>query len=77
MNFNIKQVGRKSPRVGSFKKIVESPAIIASEITTIFLTFNPNQLCHRLKLLIQEKKAAKVSDIINEEIKAIADNLLE
>ena len=77
MYLNIKQVGRKSPRVGTPKRILESPAIMAFEITTIFLSSNPNQLCDRINLLIQERKARNVSDIVNQEIKAIADNLIE
>ena len=43
----------------------------------IFLSFNPNELCDRLKLLVQEKQAGKKSNIMNEEIVAIADKLLE
>ena len=41
---------------------------MASGISTIFLPENPNELCDRLKLLLQQKKAGKNSDIINEEI---------
>ena len=35
------------------------------------------KLCDRLKLLLQEKHAGNNSDIINEEIVAIVDKLLE
>ena len=44
---------------------------------TIFLSSNPNELCDRLKLLLQEKHAGNNSDIINEEIVVIIDKLLE
>ena len=44
---------------------------------TIFLTSDPDELCNRLKLLLQEKLAGNNSDIINEEIVAIVDKLLE
>ena len=44
---------------------------------TIFLSSDPNELCDRLKLLLQEKHAGNNSDIINEEIVAIIDKLLE
>ena len=44
---------------------------------TIVLSSDPNELCDRLKLLLQEKHAGNNSDIINEEIVAITDKLLE
>ena len=50
---------------------------MASGVTTIFLSSDPNELCDRLKLLLQEKHAGNNSDIINEEIVAITDKLLE
>ena len=52
--------------------------ISASGISnTIFLSSNPDELCKRLKLLIQEKRAGKNSVIINEEMVVIIDKLLE
>ena len=44
---------------------------------TIFLPSDPNKLCNRSKLILQEKPAGNDSDIINEEIVAIVDKLLE
>ena len=44
---------------------------------TIFLSSDPDELCDRLKLLLQEKQAGNNSDIINDEIVAIVDKLLE
>ena len=44
---------------------------------TIFLSSDPDELCDRLKLLLQEKYAGNNSDIINDEIIAIIDKLLE
>ena len=44
---------------------------------TIFLPSDPNELCDRLKLLLQEKDAGNNSDIINDEIVVIIDKLLE
>ena len=38
---------------------------------TIFLSADPNELCDRLKLLLQEKQAGNSSDIINDEIVVI------
>ena len=34
---------------------------------TIFLSSDPNELCNRLKLLLQEKQAGNISDIIIQE----------
>ena len=44
---------------------------------TIFLPSDPDELCDRLKLLLQEKKAGNNSNKINEDIVAIIDKLLE
>ena len=44
---------------------------------TIVLPSDPDELCDRLKLLLQEKQAGKISNIINKEILAIVDKLLE
>ena len=77
MNYDTKSPGRPSIRHDSVIKILESPAIMASGVTTIFLSENADELCNRLKLLLQEKHAGNNSDIINEEIVAIVDKLLE
>ena len=59
-------------------RLLESPAIMASGILkTIILSSNPDELCDRLKLLLQERHAGNNSDIINNEIVAIVDKLLE
>ena len=50
---------------------------MASGISTMFLPENPNELCDRFKILLQEKQAGNNSNIIDEEIAAIADELLE
>ena len=78
MNFNFRQKGKKSDRDKSLVRLLRSPAIMASGVSkTIFLSFDPDELCDRLKLLLQEKHAGNKSDIINEEIVAIIDKLLE
>ena len=78
MNYDTKSTGRPSTRHTSIIKILESPAIMASGISkTIFLSSDPDELCERLKLLLQEKNAGNNSEIINEEIVAIVDKLLE
>ena len=78
MKFNIKQKGRKSGRDKSMIKLLKSPAIMASGVSnTIFLSSDPDDFCDRLILLLQEKHAGNNSDIINDEIVAIVDKLLE
>ena len=78
MNFDTKAVGNKSIRDRTLIKLIKSPAIMASRFSkTIFLSSDPNELCNRLRLLLQEKHADNNSNIINEEIVVIVDNLLE
>ena len=78
MNFNIRQKGNKSDRDKSIIRLLRSPRIMASGVSkTIFLSSDPYELCNRLKLLLQEKQAGNNSDIINQEIVAIVDKLLE
>ena len=78
MNYDTKSTGRPSTRHTSIIKILESPAIMASGISkTIVLYSDPDELCDRLKLLLQEKHAGNNSNLIDEEIVAIVDKLLE
>ena len=78
MNYGTKSTGRPSTRHTSITKILELPAIMASGVSkTIFLSSDPNEICDGLKLLLQEKHAGKNSNIVNEEIVAIVDKLLE
>ena len=78
MNYDTKSTGRPSTRHTSIIKILESPALMASGISrTKILSSDPNELCERLKLLLQEKHAGIKSDILNDEIVAIVDKLLE
>ena len=77
MNFNIREKGNKSDRDKSIIRLLRSPRIMASGVTTIFLSENADELCDRLKLLLQEKHAGNNSDLINDEIVAIVDKLLE
>ena len=75
--FDIEQKGRKSNRDKSMIKLIESPAIMVSGISkTIFLSSDPDELCNKSKFLLQEKYDGKISDINNDEIFAIVDNLL-
>ena len=80
MNFDVKDLDNKSKRDRTPIKLLESPGlkISASGISnTLFLSSDPNELCDRLKLLLQEKRAQNNSDITNEEIVAKIDKLLE
>ena len=78
MHFDLKAQGNKSTRDRTRIKLFKSPAITASGVSnTIFLSSDAGELCNRLRLLLQEKQAGNNSDIINQEIVAIVDKLLE
>ena len=78
MNYHTKSTGRPSTRHTSLIKILESPAIMASGVSkTIILSSDPNELCDRLRLLLQEKQAGNNSNFIDEEIVAIIDKLIK
>ena len=78
MNYDTKSIGRPSIRHNSMIRLLDQPAIMASGISkTIILSSNPNELCDRLKLLLQEKHGGNISNLIDEEIVAIIDKLLE
>ena len=78
MHFDQRRVGNKSTRDKTLIKLLNSPTIKASGISkTIILSSDPNELCDRLKLLLQEKHGGNNSNLIDEEIVAIIDKLLE
>ena len=78
MKYDIDSIGRPSVRHNSMIRLLEQPAIMASGFSkTIILSSDPNELCDRLKLLLEEKHAGNNFDIINDEIVAIVDKLLE
>ena len=78
MNFNIKEKGRESDRDRELIKLLKSPAIMASGISNIIiLSSDPDELCDRLKILLQEIQAGNNSHLINKKIVAIVDKLLE
>ena len=78
MNYDTKSTGRPSVRHNSMIRLLDQPAIMASGISkAIILSSDPDELCDRLKLLLQEKHAGNNSDMINDEIVAIVDKLLE
>ena len=78
LNYDVKSTGRPSTRHNSIIRLLEQPAIMASGFSkTIILSSDADELCNRLKLLLQEKHAGNNSDLINEEVIAIVDKLLE
>ena len=80
MHFDTKAQGNKSTRDRTLIKLLKSPGLMVSASgvsKTILLSSDPDELCNRLKLLLQEKHAGNNSDIINDEIVAIVDKLLE
>ena len=80
MNFDVECLGQKSTRHSTLIKLLESPGlmVLASDISyTLFLSSEYDELCDRLKLLLQEKQTWNNSDIINYEIVAIVDKFLE
>ena len=80
LKYDAKAVGNKSTRDKTLIEILKSPGLMVSASgvsKTIILTSDPNELCDRLRLLLQEKHAGNISDIINDEIVAIVDKILE
>ena len=80
MHFDLKAVGKKSTRDKTLIKLLKSPGLMVSASgvsKTLFLSSDLDELCERLKLLLQEKQAGNNSDIINQEIVAKVDKLLE
>ena len=78
MNYDTKSTGRPSVRHNSVVKILNSPAIMASGVSNvIILSSDPDELCDRLRFLLQKKHAGNNSGLINDEINAIVDKLLE
>ena len=80
MHFDPKASGNKSMRDRKLIKLLNSPGLMVSAAgvsKTIFLSSDPNELCDRLILLLQEKHCGNNSNIINDEIIAIIDKLLE
>ena len=75
MYFVQRALGNKTTKEKALTRSLKSPVIMASGISMIFLPPDPDELCGRIKLLLQEKKAGKNSSIIDEEVIAIADKL--
>ena len=80
MHFDERRVGNKSTRDRTLINLLKSPGLMVSASgvsKTIILSSDANELCDRLKLLFQERHGGNNSNLIDEEIVAIVDNLLE
>ena len=80
MKFDLKATVKISTRDRKLIKLLKSPGLMVSASgvsNIIILSSDPNELCNRKKLLLQEKQAENNSDINNHEIVAINDKLLE
>ena len=76
-HFNTRATGKGNRDRNLIKNYFNERAVLASGLKTIFLSDNPNELCDRLKFLIQEKRAGNNSDMINQEMVVIISKLLE
>ena len=57
MNFHLKAQGRKSTRDSTLIKLLKSSSLMVSasgRSKTMFLSSDPDELCSRIKLLLQE-----------------------
>ena len=78
MHFDVRGISSKSTRDRTLSKVLKSPAIMGSGISNIkFLSSDSDELCDKLKLLLQKKHARNNSDLFNKEIFPILDTLLE
>ena len=80
MHFDKKASSNKSTAEKTQIKLLKSPSLMitASGISkTVYLSSNPDELCRRLKLLIQKKQAGIISVKIDEEMVVLIDKLLE
>ena len=77
LHFNIRITGKSNRDRTLRNNYYNKRSILASGLQTIFLPKNSDELCDRLKLLLQEKRGGNNSNIINQEIVAIIDKLLE
>ena len=78
-SFDVKATGNKSTRGRTLRKVPKTPGLMisASGISRIVLSSDPKELCDRLRLLLPERQAGNNSNLINQEVVAIVDKLLE
>ena len=76
MHFDVKAQGNNSTQDRILIKSLKSPGLmvpVSGVSKTINISSGPDELCKRLKLLLQEKHAGNNSNLINAEIFAIVD----
>ena len=80
LSLDEKDLGNKSTRDKSLNGLLKPPNIMVSAScvsNTIFLSSDPKEFCDRFKILLQEKQAGNTTNLVNEEVVAIAGKLLE
>ena len=80
MKYDIEAIGKKSTRERTLLKIPKSPglSVFPSSVSkTIFLSSGLDELCDKINLFLPENQAGNNSDLINDEVVAIVDNLLD
>ena len=80
VNFDVKVPGNRNKRDRTLIKSLQSPSLMisASRVSkTKFLSSDPNELCDRVELLLQEKQAGNKTETFTDEIIALVDKLLE
>ena len=79
MHFDVKAQIDKSTRDRTLIKLLKSPILVVSASGVskqLILSYDPDELCTRLQMLLQEKQAGNDSDSIIQENNAIVDKLL-
>ena len=80
INFDVRAPGNKTTRDRLLTKLLKSPGLkisVSGVSKTKFLSSNPDELCHWLKLFLQKVQAGNNSDKINDQIVVILDEILE
>ena len=77
MHFKTRRTGKSKRDRNLIKNHFNKRAVLASVLKTIFISEKPKEICDRLKSILQEKQAGKNSDVVNREMGAIIDKLLE
>ena len=77
MRFNKRATCKSNIDRNLIKNYYNKRSILASGLETVFFSENPDELCDRIKLLLQEKRTGNNSNIIIRENVVIIDIKLE
>ena len=77
MNFDVRSPSNKIKSDRTLEKVPKSLAVMVSGISKVFLPSDLNELCDRLKLLLQESQAGNNSELTNNENVFMVDKLLD